>query len=150
MSHVAVKFEMIVRRIAQVVVAHGLVTGEASRLREVRYSHLSRTCATRYRVEVATLRSQAMQQSKRSNLTQPKGRWSLRAACGVMQLVKGIAIWARTRYWRSQPFAGSAQLSRNRGRYQWRGMLPHHRSLLRPIAAHFVAFLAFHPAKPSA
>ena len=65
-SHVAVKFEMVARRIVQVVAAHGRVTGVASRLREVRLSHLSRTCATRYRVEVATLRCQAMQHSNRT------------------------------------------------------------------------------------
>jgi hypothetical protein len=92
MSHVAVKFEMIARRIAQVVEAHGPVTGVASRLRVVRLSHPSRTCATRYRVEVATLRSQAMQQSKRSNLTQPERHWPLRAVCYVRFLTKGMAI----------------------------------------------------------
>ena len=92
MSHVAVKFEMIARRIAQVVEAHGLVTGIASRLRVVRLSHLSRTCATRYRVEVATLRSQGVQHSEHSFLTQPIRDLALRAVCGVRLLVKGITI----------------------------------------------------------
>ena len=92
MSHVAVKFEMIARRIAQVVEAHGLVTGIASRLRVVRLSHLSRTCATRYRVEVATLRCQAMQQSKRSNLTVTLWALALQAVCGVRLLAMGITI----------------------------------------------------------
>src|SRR3989344_4630712 len=112
MSHVAVKFEMIARRIAQVVAAHGHVTGVASRLREVRLSHLSRTCATRYRVEVATLRCQAMQHSnrmghvrqvpatlwrpwrhERSNLMQPKRHWPLRAVCYVRLFAKGMTIY---------------------------------------------------------
>ena len=174
MSHVANINGMIARRVTQVVVAHGLVTGAASCLREVRHSHLSRTCAARYRVEVATLRSQGVQRRNRKGHARqvPATTWrpwryerpfmlqpavfnktvalALRAICGVRLLTKGMAIWARTRYWRSQPFAGSAQLSRNRGRYQWRGFAPHHRSLLRPIAARIVAFLASHPAKPSA
>ncbi|SRR5665647_564324 len=148
MSRVAIRKEMIARRTTPVVVAHGLVTGAASRLREVRHSHLSRTCATRYRVEAATLRSQGVQQRKRPFAMQPFGTVALRAVCGVRLLVKGMGIWARARYWRNQPIAGSAQLSCNRGRYQRRGMLPHHRSLLRPVAAHFEAFLASHPAKP--
>jgi hypothetical protein len=92
MSHVAVKFEMIVRRIAQVVVAHGLVTGEASRLREVRHSHLSRTCATRYRVEVATLRSQGVQRRERPFMLQPMRALALRAVCCVRLLTKGMTI----------------------------------------------------------
>ena len=74
MDHVAVKFEMIARRIAQAVVI---------------------------------LRFQAMQQSKRSNLTQPAWALALRAVCDVSLLAKGITICLK-------------------------------------------AFLAFHPAKPSA
>ena len=73
MNRVAVKNEMIARRTTQVVVTHGLVTGAASRLREVRHSHLSRTSAARYRVEVATLRSQGVQRREHSFLTQPYG-----------------------------------------------------------------------------
>ncbi len=57
MSRVAEKMPMNTRRKPQVVAAHGPVTGAASRLREVRHSHLSRTCASRYRVEMAVLRS---------------------------------------------------------------------------------------------
>ena len=52
--------EMIARRTTQVVEAHGHVTGAASRLREVRLGHLSRTCACAYRVEVATLQYQRL------------------------------------------------------------------------------------------
>ena len=59
MSHVAVKFEMIARRIAQVVVI---------------------------------LRCQAMQQSKRSNLTVTLRALALRAVCSVRLLAKGMAI----------------------------------------------------------
>jgi hypothetical protein len=111
MNRVAVKNEMIARRTMQVVVAHGLVTGEASRLRGVRQGHLSRTCAARYRVEVATLLSQGVQRSnrrghvrqvpatlwrpwrhERSFLTQPFATAVLRAVCGVMLLAKGITI----------------------------------------------------------
>jgi len=97
MSHVAIKNEMIARRTTQVVVAHGLVTGAASRLREVRQSHLSRTCAARYRVEVATLRSQGVQRRKRSFLMQPVfnnlwGTTAFRVVCGVRLLIKGMAI----------------------------------------------------------
>ena len=71
MSRVAVKNEIIARRTTKVVEAHGLVTGVASRLRVVRHGHLFRTCATRYRVEVATLRSLGVQQSENSFLMQP-------------------------------------------------------------------------------
>jgi len=92
MNRVAVKNEMIARRTPQVVVAHGHVTGVASRLREVRQSHLSRTCAARYRVEVATLRSQGVQQRKCPFSMQPFGTMALRAAYGVGFLVKGMAI----------------------------------------------------------
>ena len=92
MNRVAVKNEMIGKRTTQVVVAHGHVTGAASRLREVRQSHLSRTCATRYRVEVATLRSQGVQRRERSFLTQPLRDKALRAICGVRLLAKGITI----------------------------------------------------------
>ena len=64
-----VKFERLLCCIAQVVVAHGLVTGVARRLWAVRHRpplpHLR--CAILCRG--GTLRSQAIQQSKRSNLT---------------------------------------------------------------------------------
>jgi len=53
MSHVAVKNEMIARRTTQVVGAHGHVTGVARAVGGKYASHLSRTCASRYRVEVA-------------------------------------------------------------------------------------------------
>ena len=92
MSRVAIENGMIARCTTQVVVAHGLVTGVASRLRGVRQSHLSRTCATRYRVEVATLRSQGVQRRERSFLTQPFATATLWAVCGVRLLVKGMAI----------------------------------------------------------
>jgi len=71
MSRVAIENGMIARRTPQVAVAHGHVTGAASRLRAVRQGHLSRTCATRYRVEAATLRSQGVQQRKRPFAMQP-------------------------------------------------------------------------------
>ena len=78
MNRVVVKNEMIARRTPPVVLAHGLVTGAASRLREVRHSHLSRTCAARYRVEVAILRSQGVQCRERPFMLQPTGFKGLR------------------------------------------------------------------------
>jgi hypothetical protein len=92
MSHVAKINGMIARRTTQVVVAHGLVTGAASRLRVVRQGHLFRTCATRYRVEVATLRYQGVQHSERPFMWQPSWARVLRALCGVRLLVKGMTI----------------------------------------------------------
>jgi len=92
MNHVAVKNEMIARRTTQVAVAHGLVTGAASRLREVRQRpplpHLR--CAIPGRG--GTLRSQGVRRRERSFLTQPFGTMALRAVCGVKLLVKGMAI----------------------------------------------------------
>ena len=103
--------EMIARRTTQVVEAHGHVTGAASRLREVRLGHLSRTCACAYRVEVATLQHRrvvpvkgipagsgskllapARQRCEYSFLMQPIRDLALRAVCYVKLLANGIAI----------------------------------------------------------
>src|SRR5665647_1134084 len=91
MSHVVNINGMNARRTTQV--AHGLVTGEASRLRVVRYSHPSRTCASRYRVGVALdVRSQGVQRRERPFMLQPMRALALRAVCYVRLLTKGIAI----------------------------------------------------------
>jgi len=97
MSRVAEKMPMNSRCKPQVVAAHGLVTGVASRLRVVCHSHLSRTCALRYRVEVAILRSlrfatSGLQQSARGILTQPLWAWALRAVYCLGLLGRGITM----------------------------------------------------------
>ena len=129
MSHVAVKFEMIARRIAQAVAAHGLVTGAASRLRVVCLSHLSRTCAARYRVEVATLRCQAMQQHNR---TRKEYHRQSKPQSGKL-LAKGMAINFHPLPNPLPEEEGAIALSPSGGKLK-RGL----------------AFLAPHPAKPGA
>ena len=148
MNRVAIENGMIARRTPQAVAAHRHVTGAASRLREVRHRAASPAPALRdtgsrrhsTRPRCATPQAPICDATLRDS--------SFAGGLRRQLLVKGMGIWARARYWRNQPIAGSAQLSCNRGRYQRRGMLPHHRSLLRPVAAHFEAFLASHPAKP--
>jgi hypothetical protein len=94
MNHVVVKNELIARRATQVVLAHGLVTGVASRLRGVRHwpllPHLRYAIPGRSGMLLSQGAPNASVCGKRSFLTQPLWDRALQAFFGVSLLVKGV------------------------------------------------------------